>query len=153
MKTYLFLLIILTSTNALFAQGPGPNRFERIKAHKIAYITNQVGLSPEEAENFWPLYNQYEMQLHQLKVVDRKELLSGITNNGGLENLSEEEAQIITQNIDKLKTNIYQTENEKYNKLQKVLSAKKLLKLYKAEQDFKKELLNRLREKRGKRFR
>ena len=42
-----------------------PDRTEmgqRIKASKIAYITEQVELTPEEAEKFWPVYNELEDQ-------------------------------------------------------------------------------------------
>ena len=32
---------------------------DRIKSHKIAYLTEQLSLSPEEAQQFWPVYNAY----------------------------------------------------------------------------------------------
>ncbi len=152
MKKYTFLLVILLSSTTLLAQGPGSKRFQRIKAHKTAYITDQVDLTPTEAEKFWPIYNKYEIQLHQLEVLDRKELLRGIINSAENDNLSEKEAQKIIKKIDKLKETVYQTEKEKYKQLQKFLSAKKILKLHKAEHSFRKELLNRLRGKKGKRF-
>jgi hypothetical protein len=35
----------------------------RLEALKIAYITNKLNLSPEEAQKFWPIYNQYSLEL------------------------------------------------------------------------------------------
>jgi hypothetical protein len=35
----------------------------RIEALKIAYITNKLNLSPEEAQKFWPIYNNYSLEL------------------------------------------------------------------------------------------
>ena len=149
MKKQIFALILLISASTVFAQQP--QRFEKIKAHKTAFITNQVGLTSAEAEKFWPVYNKYEKQLHQLRVVDRKKLLKGIVDKGGIENISEAEAQSISNKIDTLKDDIHQLEKDKYKELQKVLSAKKILKLHRAERDFHKELLKKLREKRRRR--
>jgi len=44
----------------------------RLEALKIAYITNKLNLSPEEAQKFWPIYNSYalELKVTRLKAVD-----------------------------------------------------------------------------------
>ena len=41
------------------AQAGDNNRFNRIEAIKMAYITKQLNLSPDEAQKFWPVYNSY----------------------------------------------------------------------------------------------
>ena len=33
---------------------------ERIMSEKIAFLTVEVGLTPEEAQVFWPVYNQVD---------------------------------------------------------------------------------------------
>jgi len=35
----------------------------RLEAYKIAYITKRLNLSPEEAQRFWPVYNEYASEL------------------------------------------------------------------------------------------
>ena len=35
-------------------------RMKEIKAQKTAYITTKLGLTPEEAQRFWPIYNEYD---------------------------------------------------------------------------------------------
>jgi len=46
----------------------------RLEALKIAYITNKLNLSPEEAQKFWPIYNSYALELRvaRLKAIDNK---------------------------------------------------------------------------------
>jgi len=42
-----------------FAQEEKERIREKIKARKIAFITDKVGLTSKEAETFWPIYNEY----------------------------------------------------------------------------------------------
>lgn len=149
MKKIIFISIILLSTFNLYAQKQ--NRFERIKALKTAYITDKVGLTSQEAEKFWPIYNKYEKELHLLKVVERREILQKLKDEGGLETLSESDAKSLKNNILELRNEIFTKEQEKFKAIDKVLSAKKMIKLYGAEESFKKELLQRFKgQQRGK---
>ena len=40
---------------------------DHINALKIAYITKRLDLSPEEAQKFWPIYNQYAEELKRAR--------------------------------------------------------------------------------------
>ncbi|WDF69575.1 hypothetical protein PQ465_04150 [Sphingobacterium oryzagri] len=42
-------------------------RFEAIENEKVAYITKELNLSPNEAQHFFPLYNQYNKEMWELK--------------------------------------------------------------------------------------
>ncbi|MBK8353862.1 MAG: hypothetical protein IPL13_00425 [Saprospiraceae bacterium] len=33
---------------------------DRIQAQMVAYLTSELSLTPQEAEKFWPLYNEYK---------------------------------------------------------------------------------------------
>ncbi|SRR5579871_258136 len=48
---------------------------EKIESLKIAYLTKQLNLSPEEAERFWPVYNKYteEIRRTRLDAIGNKE--------------------------------------------------------------------------------
>ena len=68
MKKYLLILtILLGSLTAVKAQDDQPGddskKLERIKALYVAYITQQLNLSPEEAQKFWPVHTQFEAEL------------------------------------------------------------------------------------------
>ena len=44
----------------------GTKRSEKVDALKDAFITKQVDLTPDEAQKFWPVYNQYQKETEAL---------------------------------------------------------------------------------------
>lgn len=56
-KRILILWIFVYTISSVSAQQG--NRGEKIQALKVAYITQIVKLTPEEAQSFWPVYNIY----------------------------------------------------------------------------------------------
>ena len=58
MKRCLLFTILVSAV--LFVSAQNGNRLEALK---IAYITNKLNLSPEEAQKFWPIYNNYSLEL------------------------------------------------------------------------------------------
>ena len=61
MKKKLLFVFIVLSWLALpaMAQVRERPREGALEAMKIAFITKRLNLSPEEAQRFWPIYNQY----------------------------------------------------------------------------------------------
>ena len=59
---YLLLTATLMFTINLSAQREGKRaeRIEKIEQQRIAFITTDLDLSVEEAQAFWPLYNDYQ---------------------------------------------------------------------------------------------
>ena len=57
-----FLLLVSFTVSFLIGVAQNGNRLEALK---IAYITKRLDLSPEEAQKFWPIYNQYAEELKQ----------------------------------------------------------------------------------------
>ena len=139
MKFLLIITSMLFSISSAFSQNDNPSKrkgFERIEAHKIAFITKVLDLTPEESEKFWPLYNEYSAKERQL----RKDFEANKPKKG----MSEDEANRV---ID------YYFENEQqkltlkknyYDKFKMILPATKVVKLHIAENRFKKKLLKRL---------
>lgn len=73
MKKYLLIvtLFIAGSFSAVKAQddpaGDEVKKQERIKALYVAYISQQLNLSPEEAQVFWPVHTQFETEINGVK--------------------------------------------------------------------------------------
>lgn len=44
----------------------------RLEALKIAYLTKKLNLSPEEAQRFWPIYNNYAAEIRRARVEQRQ---------------------------------------------------------------------------------
>src|SRR4051812_4226250 len=70
-KIYLIVMLCLTFGSATFAQNHKGGRPETVEAIKIAYFTKKLSLSPEEAQKFWPIYNQYFDEIRQVRQQNR----------------------------------------------------------------------------------
>ena len=70
MKRQLFFGILFCLSVVSWSQGRG--QLERIKAFKTGYLTQELDLSSAEAEKFWPIYNEYEKKMFELRVEKRK---------------------------------------------------------------------------------
>jgi len=67
-KQLSFIIVgMLLFSMATTAQESRAQRFERIEAEKIAFITKELNLTPEEAQKFFPVYNQYFGEISTLK--------------------------------------------------------------------------------------
>lgn len=75
MKKYLLIALTFLATQS-FAQEnesalddapQGKNVSQTIEALKIAYITKELNLTQEEAQNFWPTYNAYSAEMKKLR--------------------------------------------------------------------------------------
>ena len=70
MKTfikYAMATILLLVGASAFAQGQGNRQqgndwMARMRSEKIAFLTSEIGLTPEEAQAFWPIYNKAEAE-------------------------------------------------------------------------------------------
>ena len=131
--------------------GPGlEERKENIEAMKIAFLTRKLDLSPEEAKKFWPVYNGFTDETKKLRknrrenVRDAREDFDKM-NDKEVEKLIDGEIVFRQQELDVMK--------KYHGQFKEVLPMKKVALLYKAEEDFKKELLERIKERRGERGR
>ena len=147
-KTILTITLLLITTASVVAQHIDR---DRIKALKRAHITAALELTSSEAEKFWPIYNEYEQKVYQLKTVKTRQLARRLRAVGGLNNLSETEAANILQEFLEIDFNIANEKKKLHKNLVGVISSKKMIKLLRAEQSFNKELLKKLREKKLKR--
>ena len=68
MKKIFIILVALSFTLPLFSQDNrmGEHR-DKIKALKVADITDKLNLSASEAEKFWPIYNAFENDQERLR--------------------------------------------------------------------------------------
>lgn len=138
MKKIIFLFLI--SFSVLNAQE---NRYEEIHALKTAFITKKLNFTSSEAEKFWPIYNNFEQQFHELRKKKRNEVYIELRKNW--EELTDSDANRLMDKYLQLKFENLQLFEKRTTALKKVLSPKKIFILNKVEEDFKKELLDRYR--------
>ena len=144
MKRILILIIFIVGTSAqVFAQDNS-----RIKALKTAFITNSLDLSSKEAQKFWPIYNKYERTIHLVKTIKTRQLTKRALDAGGIEQLSDDEANTMLKEFIAIDYKVANAKKELHENLIGVIPPKKIIKLFRAEQDFNKELLKQLRNRR-----
>lgn len=141
---YCTFILLLFSTPA--AQAQEKSKKERIKALKVAYITEKLSLTTSEAQKFWPVYNTFYDNISKLKHQEYINIKKKI-KNGDIDRMSEREANELLTELEDIEKNVYEEEVRLTEKLKKVLPAKKILLLKRAERDFYRELLHKLKRK------
>ncbi|MEX0361217.1 MAG: Spy/CpxP family protein refolding chaperone [Allomuricauda sp.] len=142
-KILILIFSFAMGTSWFYAQGPAR---ERIKTLKVAFITERLNLTSQEAQSFWPIYNEYEETLERIRRTERMELRSQIAFIQDLSNA--ESSTLLTKFLD-VQEEKHEAQLEFISKIKNVISPKKTLLLLKAEEDFKKRLLQQMRKRRG----
>lgn len=141
---HILLPILLITSILMSLESLGQQRFkersERIESLKVGFITQKLDLSPDEAAIFWPLYNEMTDKIMTLKRQDRKD-------NADLENLDKAKAnELLLANINR-EQQMLDIKKSAYLELSESISAKKVLALAMAEEQFRKELLREVRKR------
>ncbi len=144
MKRILFILTILILTvPGAWAQDKGKKDWhDRMKAEKIAYITDAMDLTSSEAEKFWPVYNKCEREKrNSFKVVIEaykalEDAIKAGKDDSEINSLLDK--YIESQNYGKDIDSKYVAE------YRKILPGKKVAKLYIAEESFRRQQIHRL---------
>lgn len=144
MKLFTAFLLSLCISMSAFAQGPGNRRAieERYRSQKVAFITDQMQLTPVEAEAFWPIYKQYETEKDNLTLKMRK--IRSTFPEDEAELTEEQSFELLNIHNAHLEA-MFKLENVYQKKYLEVISAKKLLLLINSENDFRKHLLKEFR--------
>ncbi len=120
------------------------DQHKNIEAQRIAFITQELSLTPDEAKVFWPVYNEYDAKRHDLK----KSFRNGDDfHKQDIDKLTEKEATQILDNQIIEAQKFLDLRKEYHAKFKAVLPAVKVLKLYDAEREFQKMLMDKIREK------
>lgn len=138
-KNLLNAALIFSSSMAI-AQ---PERQDRIETIHIAYLTQKLNLTPDEAKNFWPVYNQFKADMDKLRQ-ERKETMKSFREKGGMENLSDQDAQKLIAAETDFETKQLELRKEYVQKFEQVLPVRKVARLFMSEEQFKRYLLNQL---------
>lgn len=143
-RNILLTLTALLVSGILSAQPGqrGRRGYEQVEAEKIAYFTRILELSRQEAREFWPLYDDFEQQ--QEKLIDERRSLS-MKFSENHENMNENQAEKIGDSYIDLQVKEAELAREFHEKFKNVLTPKKVMRLYQAENEFRMQLLRRIR--------
>ncbi len=147
MKTkFLLPFLLLFVSGVSFSQGFRGKK-EKVKALKVAYITDELNLTTEEAQRFWPIYNAFDDKQTELRHEKMKTILDRF-EPGSVEKLSEKDASSLLVQMEVIEESLFALRKKFIKELQSVLPAKKIIRLKKAEDDFNRQLLRQMRDNR-----
>ncbi|MBE9602999.1 hypothetical protein [Pedobacter sp. MC2016-24] len=135
---FLFTLPIVVS-----AQGFGDRRNE-IETYKIAFLTQKLDLSAEEAKIFWPIYNDWQREQEEFRK-ERSQKMISFRKISEIEELSDNQIQALITNDFNMRQRELNLDRRYYSKLRENLPIKIIGKFYRAQEAFKKELLSKYR--------
>lgn len=138
------IFIALFIASGLYAQD---EKYDKIRALRTAYITEELSLSPTEAEKFWPIYNEYDDKLLAIRKNRRNVILETIRD--GLDAMTNDEANMVLDESLAIQIAELEYRKELIKKLKKVLDPRKIVALSRAENNFKRKLLRQYRGQRG----
>ncbi|PKO98956.1 MAG: hypothetical protein CVU13_07460 [Bacteroidetes bacterium HGW-Bacteroidetes-8] len=150
MKKLFILLITLSFAFSGFAQNEPPRQqkshtYQQIQSAKIAFFTTEIQLTPKEAEEFWPLYNEYwrEREMLMRRTQESMRVITAYVKDGSPKT-EPELVKLMGVYISNLteEGSIHKTYFEKFYK---ILPVEKVARLYIAEEQFRMKMIRQFR--------
>jgi len=138
-KIIIISALWLGALSATWAQRPT----EKIETARIAFLTERLSLTPETAQQFWPVYNQFNDQRRELKKEEFQ-----LRRSVDAEGATDETAQQHIDDYFSLKERQLTVEQNMAKELSGVLSSVQVLQLIQAEAEFQRMVLRKLGERR-----
>lgn len=134
-KLTLIILLIALSNFDLLAQRPSSSYDkEKLDAARVAFITNRLDLKTDQAEKFWPVFNQFNEEREKLM-----QQLSAI-NRSSSEDLTDARAnQMIAQRLS-LQQNLLDMEKQFMEEIVKIITPVQAVKLGGVNREFTRQV-------------
>jgi hypothetical protein len=147
MKKIVLFTVLLAFSLTTFAQPKDKDhaaRWEKFRAEKVAFLTTNLELSPTEAQKFWPVYNQLEKERWEAQKF-RREMEEKVQE--AQESMSENKIKQLTREFAgslQKEADLLVNYNEKFLE---ILPPGKVLRLYKAENEFRMYMIKKFRDR------
>jgi len=144
-----FIVLIGSGLNAQEGRPGFEKYLEKFKSEKVSFLTEKLDLTVEEAQKFWPLYNEYQ---DKRDVIIRSQRMDR-HGRGTQERTSKELEAMVDQKVEQ-EVELAELKLEFHKKVKKAIPIEKVVKLYRAEKDFMNYMLGKIRgQERGRRNR
>jgi hypothetical protein len=147
MNKGLLIIAVALTLPLIKLNAQNPN-LEKFSAYKIGFFTKKMNLNSQEAEKFWPVYNDYQKQKNLIQR-EKMNLIRDFNQNGSLFDDTQ-----LTEIGDKLIRYISDESSLAvafHKKIRELLPPDKVIKYYQAENQYKILLLRELQENRQQR--
>ena len=149
MKSIVFGLMTVLLSTSVFGQNPESRKMraqekrDKIEAQRAAFITTRLELSTEQSAKFWPAYNQMQEELKTVK----KALKAEIKEMGKVEEMSNKDVKTMLEKQLAAEEKAVAVKRKYNEQFFNIIEAKQVAKLHKAEQEFKREVLREMKER------
>ncbi|MGW8123462.1 hypothetical protein ACV07N_12450 [Roseivirga echinicomitans] len=146
MKKIIFSLLVLATCFSAVAQNDRSTQDERdkIQKAKIAFLTNRLDLSVEQAKLFWPLFNEYDSKkmLLSKEYSQKKRVIFEKAEDP--RNMKEEDAdKLLTIYLDQKQAEL-DVEKSYMIKFNEVLNSRQVWRMVSYESDFRRSLYRQM---------
>lgn len=141
MKKLLVILLILVQGVGFAQEKLSEEKRKEFESQKIAFFTQELDLSPEEAVKFWPLYNEMRKKMRDAEGNMRKKA----REIRDAKEVSEEVYKQAIMDMLAYEQKVQGVKKEYYQKMLQVIPASKLWKLDEADRKFHRQLFERLK--------
>lgn len=142
MKKYIIILTLFLTSFYSFGQHSQESR-DKIKALKVAFLTQELQLTAAETVKFWPIYNKHEERIDFLRNKGRLEFKKKIKEVGELKNLNESEAKKLVLLKLELEKKMVTEKEDFLSKVSLFLPFKKIMNLHISEREFARKLMRK----------
>lgn len=142
-KFGIFLILNFLIIISVQAQRRGIDR-ERLEAARIAFITTRLDLSPEQAQKFWPIFNEFNEQREE-----KLKQIASLNPRSNTESISKEEAQRLIKQRFELQRELIEDEEAFVQKAATVISYQQILQLNSINREFARTIYQRQRDNRN----
>ena len=138
----LLIILMLLILNSSYGQKSKMS-FERLKALKMSYITEKIGLTQAEEPIFWEIYDQYEKKIF---IECRKKIRNlRKSHMNSQDNFSNSEALEVIRKINELEQYALQLKEERDKSLLEKFSANLILKMHREEYFFNRDMVYKMK--------
>lgn len=141
-KKVIIIICFVALTFSAYAQK---KPHERVKALKIAFITEKLNLTETEAQKFWPIYNAHEKEVEMLRENAREK-----RRKLNIRDLSESDATKALADMMAFEKEQLNHQEDLIESLKNVIPATKIIRLHLAEKAFNQRMLEELKNRRDK---
>ncbi len=141
-KTYLLLIFVLAASLSALSQDEKNPAGEYVTSQKIAFFTEKIGLTPEEAEKFWPVYNAYWKKKNAI-IEERQNKMTYYSKH--YKELSDSQMLKLADDYIHQEVQKAQLLKKYHEKFKEILPIQKVMKIYKADYQFKEYLLEKIK--------
>jgi hypothetical protein len=132
-----------------FSQHDGPKdlreKKEKVDAMKAAFITQEIDLTTEEAQRFWPVFNEMTKKIEVYRMEEAEKMMKMREEGKTVEDLTDEEVSNMMLARFSNEEAILKIKRSYHDKFIKLLGVKRTAKLYLAERDFQRQLMRKAR--------